>query len=238
GRSIFADNGFDPYLEDPATLWLIHWQLASDPRVATTWFWAMSHWHSIEFTKDQLISGLNSFREGTGHKPVSDNTLKRDVDCFVRTYVHSRQTKTTILEDSLDCPLVDLRLITELPDSKTYQFQRGPKPSLPNEVFIFALIEYWTSCSNESKADTSLTSSLAFERIAYGPGSPGRVFKLDEDSLASRLEAIEIITGGAYRYGETAGLKQVYRDSEKRINPFELLKSYYNSHSARAVFAG
>ena len=26
GDRIFADDGFDPYLEDAATLWLIHWQ--------------------------------------------------------------------------------------------------------------------------------------------------------------------------------------------------------------------
>ena len=30
GNSIFADDGFDPYLEDVATLWLIHWQLATN----------------------------------------------------------------------------------------------------------------------------------------------------------------------------------------------------------------
>src|SRR5947209_12763996 len=30
GRLLLADDGLDPYLEDPATLWLIHWQLASN----------------------------------------------------------------------------------------------------------------------------------------------------------------------------------------------------------------
>src|SRR4051794_17835853 len=30
GESIFADRGFDPYLEDIRTLWLIHWQICSN----------------------------------------------------------------------------------------------------------------------------------------------------------------------------------------------------------------
>src|SRR5436190_1600641 len=26
GKLVLADEGLDPYLEDPATLWLLHWQ--------------------------------------------------------------------------------------------------------------------------------------------------------------------------------------------------------------------
>ena len=30
GKAIFAEDGFDPFLEDPATLWLIHWKIATN----------------------------------------------------------------------------------------------------------------------------------------------------------------------------------------------------------------
>lgn len=29
GKLLFADRGLDPYLEDSATLWLLHWQIAA-----------------------------------------------------------------------------------------------------------------------------------------------------------------------------------------------------------------
>jgi hypothetical protein len=38
GKAVFSRRGFDPFLEDTRTLWLIHWNLASevtDPRIAT-----------------------------------------------------------------------------------------------------------------------------------------------------------------------------------------------------------
>src|SRR6266545_1488765 len=35
GTALLADDGWDPYLEDPATLWLLHWQLASNARRCT-----------------------------------------------------------------------------------------------------------------------------------------------------------------------------------------------------------
>ena len=59
GDRIFADDGFDPYLEDVATLWLIHWQLATNNSRATTWFWAFSIFGQNEFGRDTFISEAN-----------------------------------------------------------------------------------------------------------------------------------------------------------------------------------
>lgn len=221
GQRLFFDGGFDPYLEDPATLWLIHWLIASNAKMATTWFWAFGHWNTVEFTKDKLASEIKAWMETHGYYKISDNSIKRDIDCFVRTYVQSRQTKTLVLEDTLDCPLVDLRLITEIDNGRAYQFQRGPQASLPDEIFAFALIEHWRSTSIDT---------MAFQQIAFAPGSPGRIFKLDEDSMALRLDRLEQITDGFLSYDETAGIKQVYRRSAKEVKPIELLESYYRNH--------
>ena len=113
GNSIFADDGFDPYLEDVATLWLIHWQLATNTNRATTWFWAFSVFGQNEFRKDIFISELINWVEKSTRNRISENSIKRDVDCFLRTYVPSRLTKTTTMEDTFDCPLVELNLISD-----------------------------------------------------------------------------------------------------------------------------
>ena len=43
GKTIFdTQKGFDPYLDDPATLWLIHWRIATHINPATTWYWAFN----------------------------------------------------------------------------------------------------------------------------------------------------------------------------------------------------
>src|SRR3954464_9810745 len=58
GTWVFDEHGLDPYLEDPATLWLLHWQIASNTRRATTWYWTFSHFNEPEFTVDQLSSAV------------------------------------------------------------------------------------------------------------------------------------------------------------------------------------
>ena len=83
GSLLSADDGLDPYLEDPATLWLLHWQIASNRSRATTWFWTFSHFHEPEFTREALTSALARRAQTLGGKPVAASSLKRDVDCFL-----------------------------------------------------------------------------------------------------------------------------------------------------------
>ena len=218
GKAIFADDGLDPYLEDTATLWLIHAQLAVNANRATTWYWAFGVFAQNEFRKERFTSDLIDWSEKNGANRISENSIKRDVDCFLRTYVPSRLTKGAILEDTFNCPLVELGIISDSADELTYQFHRGPKDSLPSGVFAAALSQFWESKFHDR-------NSLALGEIAYSPGSPGQLFKLDVDSVVQYLEEVEALTDSALRYDETAGLKQVYRD--RKIESIKLLHRYY-----------
>ena len=131
GDMLFEARGLDPYLEEPGTLWLVHWRLASRPEGPTTWYWVFNHFAEGEFTKARLITALQDLSEQGDWTRVAENSLKRDVDCFIRTYVPSRATKTQVLEDTLDCPLAELGLIQEIEGGRIYAFARGEHPSLP-----------------------------------------------------------------------------------------------------------
>jgi hypothetical protein len=218
GTLLFAEEGLDPYLEDPATLWLLHWQIASNRARATTWFWTFSHFNEPEFTREALTSALHTWTQTLSGKPVAVSSLKRDVEVFLRTYVPARQSRAHIVEDSLDCPLVELGLIVQPGDGSAYQFRRGAQRGLPDATLLFAVLRFWEESAPK-------TETLALHDLARQPGSPGRLFKIDESSLAERLEAIEQQTTGALSYGETAGLQQLYR--RKQLDPYEVLADGY-----------
>lgn len=222
GKALVLENGFDPYFEDVASLWLIHWQIASNVEQCTTWYWLFNQWHGVEFTKEQIFSEIQKWLEKQRLKPASDKTLSRDIDVCIRTYVHSRHFKSGVMEDTLDCPLSELDLVTELGDGKTYQFQRGEQKTLPNAIFIFALLEYWRKIATK-------TNSVNIEKVIYDPGSPGKIFKLDEESVVRRLEEIAELSEGEFRYDETAGNKQIYRKGE--MDPFSWIERYYQNQA-------
>lgn len=219
-EKIITKDLYDPYLEDPATLWLIHWQIASNAEQCTTWYFLFNLLHRMEFTKDQLIAEIQKWLEEKGFPEANQNSLKRDVDVCIRTYVHARGNKNSAAEDSLDCPLTEINLLSALEGGKSYKFVRSERASLPNEIFLYALEDFWSR--------TSDTNSIGLESITYDPGSPGQIFKIDQDSIVGRLEKLESLSGGAFRYDETAGLKQIYR--KQFTSPLVWLDNYYNDN--------
>ena len=202
GKALFTQPGFDPFLEDPATLWLIHWQLASRPQFSTMWYWLFNHWHAVEFTKEQVFKAIQKWLDQMSVKTFTESQLRRDLDCFLRCYLHSAQKKEVVNEDSFDCPLAELGLVVER--DRTYQFRRGEQSTLPTNILIYALTQFFER--NKGSAN-----SIALSRLLSDAGSPGRVFKLDEASLVRRLEEIEVSSGGVFVYGESANIKQIYR---------------------------
>ena len=57
-------------------------------------------------------------------------------------------------------------------------------------------------------------NTLSLEALTHEPGSPGRVFLLDENDVVDMLAQMEDATKGAYRWSETAGLKQLIRSGQ------------------------
>lgn len=218
GDLLLADDGLDPYLEDPATLWVLHFQITSNRARASTWFWTFSHFHEPEFTREALTSALFKWTQTLTGKQVAESSLKRDVEVFLRTYVPSRQSRGDVAEDSLDCPLVELGLITQASGSQTYRFRRGLQKSLPDGILLYGVLRFWDAFAPAAE-------TLAIHDLARQPASPGRIFKIDESSLVERLENIEKWTGGALAYRDTAGLRQLYR--RERLAPSDALSDAY-----------
>jgi len=219
GDFIFGPGGVDPYLEDANSLWLLHWNLVTNEQRSTTWSWAFNLLLANEFSRDSLTAVIRSELQKRGAKLPSENSLRRDIDCFVRSYVKAR-AKALVPEDSLDCPLVELELIEDDDGANLFHFKRGIRPSLSDAVFVFALLDFWDKTAPNREA-------LPFSEIAYGFGSPSCGFKLDESSLVERLDRLESVTKGVLAYTETAGLKQVYRRGP--VPGFQLLERYYRT---------
>lgn len=199
--SILREDGLDPYCENAATTWLAHWRLCGLPKGkhrSTTWWWVFNNVLTPSFTKDDVVAHLLDYCAKQTIK-VSDSTVKRDVEACVRSYVPKDDAT---IEDMVESMLSELGVLKE-ETRGTFSFNRGPHVTLPNGILDLAICEFWDFIQAES--------SLSFDLIAHGPGSPGRVFKIDESSLAERLSSINERTNGSIFWTDTSGVKQLMR---------------------------
>lgn len=226
GELLFGSGG-DPYLEHPASLWLLHWMLASRPGRATTWYWAFNEFHEQSFDRELLRRRLTqrcdeiveSGRMGKG-RAISSSTIKRDVECLIRTYFSGSKGSRRAPEDSIECPLAELGLIQRAGIGELYRFRRGPKATLPDELFLFAILDFWEVLFPER-------NSFSVELLTFERGAPGQVFLLDEESVADRLARLDALSDMHLHWDESSGMRQLYMHGARKLNKWELLRNMY-----------
>lgn len=226
GKWLLQPGGWDPFLEDPGTLWLIHWRLATNQARALVWNIAFSNYYESEFSKLQLGRFIGQQLDRLGINTTSA-MIEREVDTCLRTYAgaQARAKGNTVLEESLDCPLAELDLIHLNSTEGLYRFSVGPKVTLPAAVFGYALLQFLSGLDMTQR-------TVSVDACIYDAGSPGQIFKLDENSVVEYLEALELLTDGALRLQETAGLRQLYLHhlEPRRFDDYayRLLDRYYD----------
>ena len=224
GRRLLGDKGLDPYMENPATSWLVHWHLCGR-EAKTTWFWAFSYFPHTFFERETMVKAALKLAQDRQWKRASHATIKSDVTCFIRTYASSYTQGHASNEETLESPLTELGLIRQVGRRDGFRFAYGEKPSLGMGVFSYTVHDFWSRHNPNAQA-------LSFEALAHEAGSPGRVLLLHENDMVNRLGDLEHSSRGAFEWSETAGLKQLLRrrtlDDDQAIR---LIESDYDTHS-------
>lgn len=222
GDLLFGDGGLDPYLEEDRSLWLLHWHLASRPRL-TAFYWLFNDYSGGIFTRKDVVRPLLTLADESAWPRVAETTVDRDMQCLLRTYIGGRGGN-----EAGDSILSELGLIRPLGQAR-FVIPRGQKHTLSDAVFLSALWDFWASVAPDR-------ATLSYEAVAYQSGSPGRVFSLDEVALIERLEALERVSVGTFVWSETAGLRQIVRRKEiGRSDLLELLREDFRSPIKRVA---
>lgn len=226
GETLLGDAGWDPYLEDPASLWLLHWKLLASRCTAPTWWVAFNDFTALQFNESQLTARIVQLAAAAGWPAVVEASVKKDVDCLIRTYTFRRQGRQS-LDDVLDCPFRELGLMESATgdEGRAWRFVVGDKPTLPDELIAYASLDFAATASDGAK-------SISVARLAHDPGSPGAVFRLTETGLFNSLSRFSATREDDLAVAEPAGLRQLLFTAEPTELAADILATYYSTNSA------
>ena len=233
GHGLFGKAGWDPFMEDPGTLWLLHWLLLAPRSWLPVWWLAFNDFDAVEFDDANLDLAVETQLEAAfPSKTPHATSRKKDVRALLRTYGPPVRSARTSVDDILDCPLRELSLIEVSGATGRYRFTLGPKPTLPSEVVAYAVLDYI------SRTGTS-GNTVTMSRLAYEPGAPGRVFKLTEAELIQALEPTLDQSDVLDLVSPTGASQLSWRGDLTRI-AVEGLNSYYKTDASgmRAGYYG
>ena len=158
GDVILGHRG-DRYLEDEATLWVIHWLIASNSRLATGFYWFFNRFALPRFREDELLAGLSDFVARELRIERSASTLKSDTSTLLRMYAPGDPTEPGRGEDHLDTPMSQLRLVEQTGQGREFLSTRAPRPFLPPLALHVALSSASRTSAEASRRYPSATSS-------------------------------------------------------------------------------
>lgn len=199
------DGGLDPFLEDEASLWLLHYNIiakgvASLYRLAFLGFKR----EKKEFTKEQFFQFVR--RASARATVASDNSIMKDINVFLQTYVAPVGMKSI---EEYGAIFIDLGLIRRTNNDR-YVFTETPSIAVPDAVLLYALSEYrkgGRTVSVDGLQDLSL------------------IFGLPMPDLVKSIERIARLHSEEITYSDNSGIKNVQFIDEVDVTR-ELVKHY------------
>lgn len=218
GERLLPDRGWDPYLEDVASLWLLHWQLFIPRLEAISWplaFYRCNLWtFDIQQLKEIIYREARQYPRFAG---LSPKTFERDASCLIRMYARETGEK----DSEILCPFTQLGVMRKAAERNQVSFDTGPKQGLPALVFAAACFSFGEHYLPPGQKTVSL------QRLAYDFTSPGTAFKVSESQAGAYLEEAARQMGG-FNLVDYLGGQQLHLDKPPAELYWQALEKYYS----------
>ena len=204
------EKGNDKYLENEASLWLLHYLLVVN-NYSSIYSIIFNDFRKLkpEFDKTNLSTYIDELNPSINH-----NTLSKDFSVFLRTY-HSKNSKDK--EDSFSGFFSDLELVHEVKKKETlskFSILNNKEQTIPIELILFIILE-----------NKAYGSSISFKNLYSDFNSVGNIFALNNNQLEKKLISISEKYPNII-YSNDAGVKELQFKTEKP-DSLQILNEYY-----------
>lgn len=198
-------KGIDPYIENLATVWLLHYSLIKTNKASIYNLFINEFRKSrTEFTRTQLLNFIQRRFEDENQKNFNENTISTDIAVFLRSYLKPTKDTRIDIEEDFSGLLIDLDLMksynSQDAEGKSvdwYRVESKLQIDLPFQIVLFSILD------NESYG-----KSISFKELLVGHNSPGSLFALTEEGLYNKIESIQKYFKGII-YTESAGVREL-----------------------------
>lgn len=215
GNRLFDDeNGYDPFLEDEASLWLLHYQLVKKG-FSSIYSVVFNEFRKEKmfFNKDSFLKYISIIEESTPNLSFNKNTLGKDFDVFINMYKNDPNNKS--IEDSFAGILSELELLSSTGKGKEelYYVENLERDNLTEAVVLFSILD-----------NPNYGSSISLNALEFEINSPGSIFALNRSGLFTKISNI-VNENKDITFTDQAGIKEL--QFKNKPNAYSILDTYY-----------
>jgi hypothetical protein len=215
GKRLFDDeNGYDPFLEDEASLWLLHYQLVKNS-FASIYSIIFNEFRKekLFFNKETFVNYVKRIGESNTDLNFNENTVAKDFIVFANLYKNDPESKD--VEDSFSGILSEIELLKTTGKGKEEQFyiENTERDNLPEAVILFTILD-----------NSSYGNSISLNSLEFDLNSPGSIFALNRSGLMNKISDI-VDEFKDITFTDQAGIKEL--QFKKKSDAYKILDTYY-----------
>lgn len=215
GKRLFDDeNGYDPFLEDEASLWLLHYQLVKNG-FASIYSIIFNEFRKekLFFNKETFVNYVKRIGESNPDLNFNENTGAKDFIVFANLYKNDPESKD--VEDSFSGILSEIELLKTTGKGKEEQFyiENTERDNLPEAVVLFTILD-----------NPNYGNSISLNSLEFDLNSPGSIFALNRSGLINIISEI-VSDFKDITFTDQAGIKEL--QFKKKSDAYTILDKYY-----------
>ena len=210
---LFNDqNGKDKYLEDIATLWLLHFNLVFlEEATLYNMFFCGVQRERTHFEREQVLTYVKMrMVEANKMTLFNANTVKKDIGVLLQNYTLPRKAQSN---EDFSTLLIDLDLIRQSSEGKGYYFNVDGKRKVTKEIFLYGLLKL-----KKQQGDNTISFDTIQERV-------GLVFCMQDFETIEMLKQLASDYSQYFAYSDVAGIRQI--QFTKELDVKQVLDDYY-----------
>ena len=210
---LFNDqNGKDKYLEDIATLWLLHFNLVFlEEATLYNMFFCGVQRERTHFEREQVLTYVKMrMVEANKMTLFNANTVKKDIGVLLQNYTLPRKAQSN---EDFSTLLIDLDLIRQSSEGKGYYFNVDGKRKVTKEIFLYGLLKL-----KKQQGDNTIPYDTIQEKI-------GLVFCMQDFETIEMLKQLASDYSQYFAYSDVAGIRQI--QFTKELDVKQVLDDYY-----------
>lgn len=215
---IFSDEGYDPFLEDVNSLYLLHYNLLNND-IASLYGIVFSEFRRVRISRDFTAGQISDFLKRKLDKEniqSSKNTLNSDVKVFLRMYQASAKKGMKSIEDDFASVLLGLEMFEPvegvfIEGEQVFRFKYDDKKGLDARIFLFAILDSFEGLE-----------SISVEEIEKTIGDK---FLCSKEGVELKLEWLQEKNFLVYK--NDAGRREI--QMKKKQDKWDVLNKYYGT---------
>jgi len=215
---ILDDNGYDPYLEDIGTIWLLHYLLVKN-NYASIYSSIFNDFRKerLQFSRQQLHSYLKRKCLEISPNAYNQNTINSDIKVFIKNYLSPNHKQEQVnIEDDLIGLFQDLKLLHSFKTEENieqFKIDSKERKSLPPEIFLYSILD-----------NKNYTNAITVDDLRIKENSPGLVFAMNSEGIYDKINQL-VKRYDQILFTKTAGNQVLQVDSD--FDKSTILKDHY-----------